>query len=81
MFYFDFNGAEVFCKWNCDDRFSDPEVVYDIMLQLLYQAEDAPAEIKPTDDPEPMGFVWGEESPDDDEADEEEGPLIERYWK
>ena len=83
VFYFDFNGAEVNCKWNSDDRFNDPEVVYDIMLQLIYQAEDAPRP-EQKKEPEPLGFVWGEDVEDPDEGaevNEETQSLIEEYWK
>jgi len=69
---YEFSGATVSVKWNCEDRFNDPEVVYDILLQMLYQSEDHPIEAKPaTVAPqyeEPMGFVFsGDEDFDDDE--------------
>jgi len=72
-FYFDFIGAEVGCKWNRDGRFSNPDTVYEIMLRLLYASEDAPKPVAEKSEPaksEPLGFVWGAES-DDEEAEEE----------
>lgn len=71
IFSFEFSGATVSAKWNCDDRFNDPEVVYDILLQMLYHAEDHPIEPKVAvaekSWDEPLGFVFSAEEEDDDE--------------
>lgn len=74
-FWFTFAGATVWTSWNCDDRFDNPDVVYGILLQLIYQAEDNPSPRKsaPTEESqseEPMAFLWGDMDqmdPDEDE--------------
>jgi len=73
IFSFEFSGATVSAKWNCADRFNDPDVVYSIFLQMLYHSEDHPVAAKPIPEPvhdEPLGFLFaGSEDLDDDGED------------
>jgi len=68
IFSFEFSGATVSAKWNRADRFNDPEVVYDILLRMLYQIEDHPVAPKAEPSPEwdePLGFVFSAEDRDE----------------
>jgi hypothetical protein len=68
IFSFESSGATVSAKWNPEDRFNDPEVVYDILLRMIYEAEDHPVTPKAVPSPEwdePLGFVFSAEDEDE----------------
>jgi hypothetical protein len=67
---FELSGATISVKWNAEDRFNDHEAVYDILLRMIYHAEDHPiaakersAPVEPVYD-EPMGFIFAGEDDD-----------------
>lgn len=63
---FELSGATISTKWNAEDRFRDPEAVYDILLRMLYHAEDHPIEAKSKVETvgyeEPLGFLFSDET-------------------
>lgn len=68
IFSFEFSGATVSAKWSRENRFNDPEVVYDILLRMIYAAEDHPVTPKAVPAPswdEPLGFVFSAEDEDE----------------
>ena len=72
---FELSGATVSVKWNAEDRFNDPESVYDILLRMIYHAEDHPIEarsqaVAPSYE-EPLGLVFGSDEYDDEEDKDE----------
>jgi hypothetical protein len=80
IMFFEFVGAEMNFKWNPKDRFNDPDMVYEIMLRMLYHAEDElPAEKsarkEPVNHSEPFGFVFAAEDEEVEEEDEDDGKV------
>lgn len=74
IMFFEFVGAEMNFKWNPRDRFNDPDMVHEIMLRMIFAAEDHPvaaktAPLRESKYEEPLGFVFTGE---DDDANEEE---------
>jgi hypothetical protein len=80
IMFFEFVGAEMNFKWNPKDRFNDPDMVYEIMLRMIYHAEDElPAEKSARKEEvkhsEPFGFVFAAEDEEVEEEEEDTGKV------